>query len=122
MPSRTRPLLLATLAAALIASGCGDDDDGGGGGSGGGNGDTATDTASDFPKNVAAAVEDCKATVDAAPQLPDEVRSELEADCEAAGEDGEAAVREATEEACLRIVGETLPAGPARDTALEACG
>jgi hypothetical protein len=128
MSRRLHLLLVALLAGGLIAAGCGDDDDDGGGGSdepaqtqedtGGGTGAGGT---GDVPENVDQAIEQCKQAVNAAPQLSAEVKDDLESICEDAGEGDEDAVREATKEVCVKIIEDQVPAGQARETALQSC-
>jgi hypothetical protein len=93
-------LVLCILATGSIAAGCGDDGDDGGD-------ERATDS--------------CTRAVEAAPQLSAEVQDELARICEDAGGDAEA-VRDATRDVCIRVIEESLPAGPAADQAREACG
>lgn len=131
-------LLLALLATGLIAAGCGDDDDDNGGGDDSppaaqtqepdaGAGDTGGDDADsgDVPASadaaVQAAVDSCKQSIDAQPQLSDDVKTDLQEICEEAASGDEDAVRQATRDVCVKIVEETAPEGPARDQAVSAC-
>ena len=126
-------LLLAVVASGLIVAGCGDDDDDGGGGSDA----PATTQESASPEASAEATEDsgggaatgasqqaveaCKQSVNAQPQLSDDVKGDLEGICEDAASGDEEAVRNATKEVCVKIVEETVPEGSARDQAKSAC-
>ena len=119
-------LLVMVMASGLIALGCGDDDDDGGGGdepaqeeSGGA---TEVPGGGDVPQNVDEAIEQCKQAVNAAPQLQDDTKAELEEICEKAGEGDEDAVREASKEVCIKIIEDSVPEGPAREQALASCG
>jgi hypothetical protein len=135
-----RLIRLTTLALACgaFAAGCGGDDNDTAGE--GGNGaaqeqaappatqteapDTATEAAEAGGQADAAvqqAVEQCKQSVQAAPQLSDDVKSDLEELCDKAASGDQGAVREATREVCTKIVEESVPEGPARDQALDAC-
>jgi hypothetical protein len=49
------------------------------------------------------------------------VKSELKKSCEAAAKGDEDAVRKATRDVCVKIVEQNVPAGPARDQAVDAC-
>ena len=92
--------LLVCLLAGSIAAGCGDDD-------GGTTGEPVAD--------------ECKRTVQAAPQLPEGVRDELNRRCDEGAKGGAEASRQATREVCLRVIEESLPAGPALDQAKRTC-
>ena len=109
---RCQLTLVAFLLGGFIAAGCGGDEDESAG---------AT-TDSNLPSRVAKAVEECKQSVAAAPSLSAELKGDLEQACQDAGEDGEDAVSEATKEACVKVLEATMPPGPARESALGACG
>jgi hypothetical protein len=121
-------LLFACLAlVGFAAGGCGDEGgDGGGGGdapsgesSNGGSGSDAVPEVS--TPSVKQAVENCRRSVDEAPQLSEDLKSDLEDICEKAARGDEDAVRKATKGVCERIIEESVPAGAARDQALQAC-
>lgn len=113
-------LMLALLALAGTAVGCGDED-------------TATDSPAQeqstpggeevqpSDQDVEAAIEDCKATVRDRPELSADAKAELEAICDGADGGDPEKVKEATREVCVRIVEEQVPEGEARDQALETC-
>ena len=120
-------LLVIVTASGLIAIGCGDDDDDGGGSdepaqeeSGGTGGGTDAPTG-EVPANVEQAIEQCKQAVNAAPQLQDDTKADLEDICEKAGSGDEDAVREASKEVCIKIIEDSVPEGPAREQALASC-
>jgi hypothetical protein len=115
MTRRLCLLLAVVLSCGLIAAGCGGDDDDGGDGGGGDGGGVAA------PENRQQAVDACKRSVDQAPQLSSDVKSELKKSCEAAAEGDEEAVAEANRKVCVKIAQETIPAGPARDQAVDGC-
>jgi len=128
--------LAALLACGVIVAGCGDDDDDSANDSPattesaptattGAPTDTTeepTDTTEDGDSDDAA-VESCKENVQTtASQLSEELRGELEDLCEKAASGDEDDVREATAEACKKIIEETFPEGTeGRDQALEGC-
>ena len=116
-------LLVTLLACGFIAAGCGDDDDDGGGSDEpaqeqtGGSGTGDVDVSDEATKQ---AIEDCKQSVAAATNLSDTVKDELNTLCgEAAGDVN--AAREAAKRVCIAIIDETVPEGPARDTAKQSC-
>lgn len=136
MAKRLTILLVALLAAGFVVSGCGDDDD---------DkakddtkttqeapaGDTTTPPAdsSDDPAasgvpdspQVKQAIESCKKTADANPQLSAGAKKKVGDVCEQAGSgDADGAVK-ASREACEIIIEDTAPEGPAKQTALDAC-
>ena len=55
------------------------------------------------------------------PQLSEDLKNDLKDICDEAADGDEEDLREATVEICVRIVEETVPAGSARDQALDAC-
>ena len=59
--------------------------------------------------------------MDASPQLSGDVKSDLVEICKKAANGDEEAVKKATKEVCVKIVEETVPAGAARDQAVDAC-
>jgi len=74
------------------------------------------------PENLEQAIEQCRKNVNAAPQLSEDTKNDLEEICEKAGSGDQEDVREAAAEVCRKVVADTLPAGaPGRDQALEAC-
>ena len=130
-------VLAALLACGLIAAGCGDDDDDSGDDSPATTESAPADTTedstdtgddsggvapSDDVDSVDEAVEACKEGVDSSSQqLSEDLRNDLKDICEQAAEGDEDELREASLEICKRVVEETVPEGPARDTAIEAC-
>ncbi|HWH44878.1 MAG TPA: hypothetical protein VNT32_09105, partial [Thermoleophilaceae bacterium] len=88
--------------------------------------DEAGDAGGEVPDNVneavAQAVETCKQSVGSAPQLSDEVKSDLEELCEEAASGDAEDVQKAAQEVCTKIVEESgVPEGAAKDQALAAC-
>ena len=120
-------VLTALLACGLIAAGCGgDDDDDGGDDSPATTESAPTDTSGDIGDedvdSVDEAVQACKDSVEAnSSQLSEDLRGDLEDLCEQAASGDEDEIREATLEACRRVVEETIPDAAARETALDAC-
>ena len=132
-------LLLVLLAIGLVTAGCGDDDEESGADTGPPAGQTQEQTREQEPpardrdgtdtrdaptgtdEAVEAAIENCKTGVDAQPQLSDDVKSDLEEICEQAAAGDEDAVRRATRDVCVKIVEESVPAGPAREQGIDAC-
>ena len=106
-------LLVVLLAGATLAPGCGGGDDNGGGGGDGGS------SASD--PRVQESIQSCKQSVDSAQSLSASVKSELRDLCEKAGSGNEAEARKASQDVCVKIVKETIPAGATRDQAVDAC-
>jgi hypothetical protein len=96
-------LLVALLACGALAAGCGGGDDNGDGG--GSNGSSGS----------------CKQSVDSAQGLKSDTKNELKDLCEKAGEGDESEVRKASQDVCVKIVEDTVPAGPARDQSIDAC-
>lgn len=118
-------LLVALLASGLIAAACGGDDDDDSGSDPPAVTETApsddTGSAEDVD-SVEEAVEACKEGVDqSAGQLSEDLRNDLKELCEDAADGDEEEVRDASLEICRRVVEETVPEGPARDQALDAC-
>lgn len=129
MTRRLWPSLLAVLgvmAFGLIAAGCGDDDEG----------DTSSDEPAveettdggtvdtgdaDVDAAVQAAIDSCKSSVGATPGISDDVIADLESICEEAASGDVEAAQQATVDVCVKIAEETVPAGSAQDTAVEAC-
>jgi len=130
MAKRLTILLVALLALGFVVSGCGDDedekakdektttqaapatDD-----------KTTDDSATGVPSSPQAkqAVESCKKQADANTQLSPDAKTKIGEVCEEAGSgDADGAVK-ASREACEIIVKDTAPAGPAQQTALDAC-
>jgi hypothetical protein len=118
MRTRLYLLLVAMLACGALAAGCGggDDDNGGGGGSNGSSGSSGSSNPS-----VQQAVDSCKQSVDSAQGLKADTKKELKDLCEKAGEGDESEVRKASQDVCVKIVEDTVPAGPARDQSIDAC-
>lgn len=86
----------------VFAAGCGGDDGG--------------DDSGDRP-----ARSECERSVQSAPQLSTEVKDELLGICEEGAEGGPEAERAAIRRVCVRVIEESLPAGPAADQAKESC-
>jgi hypothetical protein len=107
-------LLVALLACGALAAGCGGGDDNGDGG--GSNGSSGSSN-----QNVQQAVDSCKQSVDSAQGLKSDTKNELKDLCEKAGEGDESEVRKASQDVCVKIVEDTVPAGPARDQSIDAC-
>ncbi|MEX2195090.1 MAG: hypothetical protein WD844_07370 [Thermoleophilaceae bacterium] len=132
-------LVVALLACGLLAAGCGDDDDDEGNADdsppaaqsedGGGDADAESEAPADdagaaggdVDAAVEQAVESCKQSVGAAPQLSADVIADLEEICEEAATGDADAVAQASKDVCIKIVEETVPEGAARDQALDAC-
>jgi hypothetical protein len=111
MTRRLNLLVVALLASGMLAAGCGGGDDNGDGGSNSG-----------VPAgDVKQAEANCKRQVDQAQGLSGDVKSDLKTSCEAAAKGDEDAVRKATRDVCVKIVEQNVPAGPARDQAVDAC-
>ena len=120
--------LIAMLAVGLIAAGCGDDEDEG-------SSDepvaeaTTTEETTEAPdtgnEEVDVAIEDaiqqCKDTVAQVPNLQPDTVEELEGICEDAGNGDETDIAQATKDVCVAIVEDTVPEGPGREPALQAC-
>lgn len=89
--------------------------------------DTGTVTSDDnggavVPKNLEQAVEQCKKNVNAAPQLSEDTKDDLEEICDKATSGDPEAMREAAAEVCRKVVEDSIPSGtPGRDRALAAC-
>ena len=130
------PLALLLMLVAAFAAGCGDDDK-----SDSSNDtpavtttaadDTATDDAateedassgdvSDNPQ-VQQAVESCKSSIESNPAVKDDIKADLQAICDKAASGDEEDVRNAIKEVCEKIVESSVPAGSARDQAMQAC-
>ncbi len=120
-------LLFACLAlVGFAAGGCGEEGSDGGGGDapsgGSSNGGSGSDAVPEVSTpSVEQAVENCRRSVDEAPQLSEDLKSDLQDICEKAARGDEDAVRKATKGVCERVVEESVPAGAARDQALQAC-
>jgi hypothetical protein len=113
-------LLVTLLACGALAAGCGGgDDNGDGGGSNNSSGSSGSSGSSN--PNVQQAVDSCKQSVDSAQGLKADTKKELKDLCEKAGEGDESEVRKASQDVCVKIVEDTVPAGPARDQSVDAC-
>ena len=111
-------LMLALLALAGAAVGCGDEDTAPDGPAQ----EQSTPSADEVQptdQDVEAAVENCKASVRDRAELSAELKAELEAICDE-GSDPEKA-KESARKVCERIVEEQVPEGEARDQAIETC-
>ena len=100
--------LMAALALACALPACGDDE-------------PAGSTGGVSSQDVDAAVENCKESVRQQAQLSDDAKSEIEALCDEAKGGDEEDVKAASRKVCERMIEETVPAGEARDQALETC-
>jgi hypothetical protein len=114
--------LAALLACGVIAAGCGDDDDD----SSGDDSPVATESeptaTTGDAGSVEEAVQSCKEGVQAnAGQLSEDLRGELEDLCDKAASGDEQDLRDATIEACKKVIEETVPEGAGRDQAVAAC-
>lgn len=69
---------------------------------------------------VQAAVDACKKSIDSNPQVPANVKSDLEGICDKAASGDANAIKKATKEVCLKIVDATVPSA-AQDQAKAAC-
>jgi hypothetical protein len=98
---------VGALVSVLVVAGCG-----------GGGGQTPTGAP---PGSAEQAVAQCEQSIQAAPQLSRGVKSELEDICKDAAKGDEQAVRKATKQVCEKIIEETVPAGAAREQALQSC-
>jgi hypothetical protein len=138
MIRRLGPLAVALILAALFAVGCGGDDNKSSGDTGSSTpaaatsdssstDSTATQDAGGSTSSVAdnpqvkAAIEQCKQSIDANPQVSDDIKSDLKALCDKAASGDAKDVAEATKQVCVKIVESAVPAGDARDQALAAC-
>jgi hypothetical protein len=111
------------LACLALAGGCGGDDNGGGGDS-----NNSSDNSSDSSggstsndANVQQIIDSCKRSVNAAQSLSSAAKKDLNDLCEKAGSGDEKAARQASQDVCVRIVKDTVPAGSGRDQAVTAC-
>lgn len=120
------PSALVLLAATALIAGCGSS--GGSSSSSsaatsGSTGSSSTDTTgSAKAAGVSAAITQCKHGVNALPTLSATTKHRLESICDKAASGDAKAARTASREACEEIVkASPLPAGTARDHALEGC-
>jgi hypothetical protein len=130
-------LLAALLACGVIAAGCGDDDSDSADDDSPATTDVmpadtsdseSDDSASDdsaVPGNGAAveqALENCRKAVQASGgQLEQDTIDSLKQICENAATGDEDDVRKASLEICKKVIEDSVPEGPARDQALDAC-
>jgi hypothetical protein len=137
MTKRLITLLAALLLLAFAAVGCGDDNgsDGSGGdkpaqaesGDDSGSSDSGNDATvesgdTEVPANLDEAIEQCKKSVNSAPNVSDDSKSKLEDICEKAGSGDQEDIEQAAREVCETIVKDSIPEGsPGRDAALSAC-
>jgi hypothetical protein len=119
MRSKPYLLIVAMLACLALAGGCGGDDNGGGGDSNNSSDSSGGSTSNDA--NVQQIIDSCKRSVNAAQSLSSAAKKDLNDLCEKAGSGDEEAARKASQDVCVRIVKDTVPAGPARDQAVDAC-
>lgn len=97
-----------------LAGGCGGGNDNGGGGG-------SNDSGGSDDSNVQRVVDKCKQSVNSAQSLSSAAKKDLDNLCEKAGSGDEDAARKASQDVCVRIVKDTVPAGAARDQAVDAC-
>ena len=131
MTRRLVILLVALFALGFTVGACGDDDEsseGGntpadtpGSGADKGSADESGNDGGAPAASVKQAVDNCKQSIGAQPQLSSAVKKDLEEICEEAGTGDEDGVRKASREVCERMVRETAPPGAARQQALAAC-
>ena len=135
MTKRLAILLVALFALGFGVAACGDDDDDDSGDSantaaqtettaGGGDPDAADEPGNQGgapSASVKQAVDSCKQSIAAQPQLSADVKKDLNEVCEEAASGDEDGARKAAREVCRKIVEETAPAGAAREQALQAC-
>jgi len=138
MIRRLSVLLVALLALGFVVAGCGEDEDESKNDSdkpaqqapaetdGAEADEPSTETESDDSAGAGTppsdeAIKQCKAQVDANPQLSEEAKSKIGEVCENTAQNDPEAAAEATKETCRIVVEESAPAGPARDAALQAC-
>lgn len=124
--TRRFPLLLtliAMLAGMVVIAGCGGNDEESSSGGGGSTTEQTDGGGTDLSDNpqVKAAVEQCKSTVDAAPQLSDSAKNDIKDLCDKAASGNADDIRQATKDVCTKVIEETVPDGAAREQALKAC-
>lgn len=105
----------------LVAAGCGDDNNTSGSGTSGGSSSGGSSGAAASDPAVKAAVENCKSSLSAVPNIKPDTKTKLEKICEDAANGDAEAVKKATKDVCEAIVVDTVPDGPAQDQAKEAC-
>ena len=121
---RFKPLLslIAALALAAALPACGEDEPSTGG--------TTTQepttteggsTPEPSSQDVQAAIDACKQSVENAPQLSADAKTEIQAICEEGDTADPEQVKQNAGKVCERIVEESVPEGPARDQAIETC-
>lgn len=129
-----RALASTWLAAALLAtvlSGCGGSSKSsttsGGAASSGGSSSTSSSTSTNgvpagtSPAGVAA-ITACKQAIQAQTSLPATAKAKLESVCAKAASGDQAAVRKAAQEVCEEVINKSaVPAGPAKEHALQTC-
>jgi len=144
MTKRLSIILVALLALGFVFAGCGDDNDTSKEetpvatapataepGPTGPTGPTEPAPAEDADASAASgvpdspeakqAVEACKKQTEANPQLSAEAKTKIGEVCEEAGSGDADGALKATAEACEILVKDTVPAGTAQETALDAC-
>lgn len=116
------PLLsiLAALALAAALPACGDDEPASDGAT---QEQTTTGGSVEEPssEDVQAAVDACKQSVENAPQLSADAKTEIAGICEEGDTSDPEQIKDNAGKVCERIVEETVPEGPGRDQALETC-
>ena len=119
---RKKPLLslLAAVALAAALPACGEDEPSSGG--------TTTQeqttegtTTEPSSQDLQQAVDACKESVENAPQLSAEAKTDLQAICEEGDTNDPEQVKDNAGKVCERIVEESVPEGTARDQAIETC-
>lgn len=82
---------------------------------------TGTTVPEPSSEDVQAAVDACKQSVENAPQLSADAKTEIQAICEEGDTTDPEQIKDNAGKVCERIVEETVPEGPGRDQALETC-
>ena len=116
--------ILAALALAAALPACGEDEPATGG-------TTQEQTTTEEPaetsvpepssEDVQAAVDACKQSVENAPQLSADLKTEIAAICDEGDTADPEQIKDNAGKVCERIVEESVPEGPARDQAIETC-
>ena len=81
---------------------------------------TTSTTLADNPR-VKQAIAQCKASIDANPQVKDSIKEDVKAICDKAASGDPQEIKKAIREVCEKIVESSLPAGEARDQAKKTC-
>jgi hypothetical protein len=124
MTRRLYFLLVVALACGLLAAGCGGDDNkdkSSGGASSESKGDTNAGSEVKNNPQVKQAVENCKRTFEQTPQLSQKAKDKAKDVCDKAGSGDVKDAQKAAQEVCTIVIEDTVPSGPAREQALNAC-